>query len=133
MRRPGPALVLTLSVSFMVGCFSTIPAPLPEPAERSSDIRGVVRDDGAEGERVEFDTVDQVQWSTSEVVLTGILEDEAVTRSFPLSSLSGVLVRQVDAAKTSMIIAGLFLGAIVTVALLVTGQARDGVPLPGVR
>jgi len=118
----------------MAGCFSTFQAPLPEPAERSSsDIRGVIRDDGADGERVEFDTVDQVQWSDSEVVVTGILEDESVTRSYPLSSLSGVLVREVDPAKTSVIIAGFFLGVAATVALLVTGQARDGRPLPGVR
>lgn len=133
MRTPNRALVLTLSLPFMAGCFSTFAVPLPEPAERSADIRGVVRDAGGEDERIEFDTVDDVEWSASEVTMTGILEEEVVTRSFPVSSLSGVLVRQLDPAKTSVVIAGLFLGSIATVALLVTGQARDGVPIPGVR
>lgn len=133
MRRPNRALALAVGVPFMAGCFSTFQVPVPEPPERSSRIQGVVRDDGADGARIEFDAVDQVAWSDSEVVVVGILEDEAVTRSFPISSLSGVLVRQIDPAKTSVVIAGLFIGAIATISLLLTGQARDGVPLPGVR
>lgn len=134
MRRPNRALVLTLSLPFVVGCFSTLEMPVPEPADRSSDIQGVVQNaDGGEGTRVEFDTVDQVEWTSGEVTVIGILEDEPVTRSFPIASLSGVLVRQLDPAKTSVIIAGFFVGAIATVALLVTGQSRDGVPIPRVR
>jgi len=133
VRRPGRALVLVVSAPLVAGCFGTFQQPLPEPTERPSQIKGVVRDDGGEGERIEFDTVDQVEWSDSEVVLTGILDDESVTRSYPLSTLSGVLIRELDPAKTSVVIAGFFIGAVATVALLVTGQGRSGTPLPGVR
>lgn len=130
-----------VSAPFAAGCFSTFQAPLPEPAERSSGIHGVVRNDGEEGERIEFRTVNDVRWSDSEVVIVGTpkdsepgaARDQVVTRSFVLATLDGVLIRRIDPAKTSGIVAAVFVGAIATAAFLLTGQSKEGQPLPGVR
>ena len=134
MKRPSRPLVVAACLPFAAGCFSLLPTPLPEPPDRSADIRGVVRDDGDEGERVEFRSVNDVRWSESEVVIVGVLEEpedgtfdgEVVTRSYPLSELSGVLTRQLDVDRTSFLVLGVALATIVTTVIFVFDERTGG-------
>lgn len=93
----------------------------PAPAEREAlDVRGVVT---ADDQRVEFSEILDVSWQTDGLRLVGTESDgtQSVTRTFDLSSLSGVLVKQLDAGKTSGIVGGLIVGAVAIVAILVGG------------
>jgi hypothetical protein len=130
-----------VTVPFLAGCFSVLQAPLPAPGETRENVRGVVRNDSAVGTRIEFSSVDDVRSTESEIILIGTLRqpddgappEQTVTRSYPRSALSGILVREVDTAKTSGIIGGLIVGAIALATFVLTGQAEDGRPLPGIR
>jgi hypothetical protein len=46
-----------------------------------------------------------------------------VTRLFPISTMSGLLVRHIDAGKTSALIGGFFVAGAALIATLVTGKA----------
>jgi hypothetical protein len=48
-------------------------------------------------------------------------ETQTITRLYSISTMSGVLVRSLDAAKTSGIIGAVILGTIASIALAVTG------------
>lgn len=137
MRKPPPALVLAMATPLLTGCFGTLPAPLPEPGARAqADVRGVIlRGDTAEGERVEFADILDVQWHDESLAIVGVprgaVGTQPVTRTFPFTDLSGVLVRQLDTNRTSALIAGTMLGLIGTVAFLVTGKTKEGGPIGG--
>ncbi|HZD05262.1 MAG TPA: hypothetical protein VE173_10100, partial [Longimicrobiales bacterium] len=47
------------------------------------------------------------------------------TRIFPLSALSGVLVRQLDGDRTSILVAATIVGGAIIAALLFTGSGND--------
>ena len=133
MRKPARLIVLAVTVPFLGGCFAVLPSPLPDaPAEREAlDIRGVVLADSGDGERVEFRDVLSVQWTDDDIQIVGWLVSdngaEVVTRTFPFSSLSGVLVRQLDAGPTSGIIGVVIVGAVAIVMVAVNGRVCETV------
>jgi hypothetical protein len=112
--------------------------PLPAPEKRNAtQIRGVVLR-AAEAQRIEFARVDNVAWTDSMLALTGVLRTDAsstavTTRSFALSSLSGVLVREVDADRTSILIAAVGVGTVVIATFLLTGKTDENTMLQGLR
>ena len=128
MRRPPRPLVLLLSLPFLGACFAPQSAPLPTPAEREEveDIRGVIvgnPDDG--GERVEFEEVYSVEWGDDDVSIYGWMAPEdapagAVTRSFRYDDLSAILTNQLDANRTSFLVAGIILSGIAAVVFFFT-------------
>jgi hypothetical protein len=127
MKKPGRILVTTVTIPFLTACFAVLPAPIPAPPEReSADIRGVVMrgDNGAEDERVEFAEVLNVEWMDGGVVMVGLqnLNSQAVTREFRYEDLSGVLQRQLDPTRTSILIGGVMVAAIGTIALIINGS-----------
>lgn len=147
MRKPRPTLILAVAVPFLTGCFGIQAQPLPEPQARSSaGVRGLVVRDGTNARRIEFSRVDHVEWTDSTVLLVGVLKDPVeagasgsavdgtiTSRVFPLSSISGVLVRQVDANRTSILIGAVAVGTIAIAALLLTGKTDDSTVLQGLR
>ncbi len=137
MKKPPRVLVIASIVPFLAGCMGTVVHPLPEPVLRSTtDVRGVVLGDPESGERIEFSRVDHVEWTDSTLQIVGVLRtpDGSGTdgsgnvrlRTFPLSDLGGVLVRGVDPNKTSILIAGVLVGAATIGAFLVTGTTPGG-------
>ena len=105
--RPGTSPVGIASVSLLIaGCMSVV-RPVPSPETRVlGDIRGVVLDDGAEGSRVEFWSVAEVQWTSDALVITGIVDSpgrtgrsQLETRRFPLDHVSHVLVRETSPGR----------------------------------
>jgi hypothetical protein len=135
MTKAGRTLLVAVTIPYLCGCFSVLPTPIPAaPAERAAlSVRGVVvggQPGDVEGERIEFRNVVDVTWTTDAVSIVGIQRDgddtrQLAERRFPLSSLSGVLVRQVDPGRTSAIIGGMIVGAAAIIALLVTGDAAQ--------
>ena len=136
MKKPGTLLVAAVSLPFLTGCFSVLPAPIPTtPAEREQvDLRGVVvrGDNGSDDERVEFSEVLDVQWLDGglEVVGLDIADDEARTQQFFYNDLAAVLTRQLDANKTSILIGGVMLSTIAAIAFIVNGQGDRGSSVP---
>lgn len=133
MRRPARVLAVGVLLPFLTGCFATQMQSLAEaPEPRPTNISGVVlTGDGESDERIEFDRVDHVEWTDSTLIVTGVPKAEAgseangtaETRTFALTSVSSVLVKEVDPSKTSIIIGAIGVGAIAVAALLLTGQA----------
>lgn len=134
MKKPRPALVLAVAIPFLQGCVGVLTQPVPEPAARSSTrIRGIVVERGGESERIEPDPLHDVVWTDSTVVLTGAFETGSSlpadrrpveTRSYPLSTVTGVLVRQLDGDRTSILVAATIVGGAVIAALLFTGSGN---------
>lgn len=134
IRRPRPVLALAVLGFFLAGCISTHVQPLPEAPERPpTEIRGIVVEEDGGGERIEFERLDHVEWTDSTVVLVGFRKASdgggssgnrvGERYAFPVSSVTGVLVREVDANRTSILIAAFGVGAAAIAALLLTGQA----------
>ena len=124
MRRPPRGLVALLVVPFLVGCFTAQPAPLPAPERRAdTDVRGVVLGDSlATGEQIEFGEIYSLEWGPSELAIQGLLADQEdagpVQRSYDYSDMSGVLVRQLDVDRTSILIGSTAVVAIATLVYL---------------
>jgi hypothetical protein len=139
MKRPGRLLTAAVGLPFMAGCFTTAMVPVPPPTERAdTEIRGVVVQgpDGGDGERLEFAELFDVQWTAEALSVVGRLvgapESAAATsRSFSYEELAGVLVRQVDANKTSGLLGGVIVGTIAIVAILINGQVNENTRIPG--
>jgi hypothetical protein len=130
MRKPPRTLVLLVSAPFLTGCFTVLPTPVPPPSARNeTTIKGVVVGDIDSGEWIEFDEVYDVQWSDQAVSIVGsrVETDGAspvdVTRLFQLRDLGAVLTRQIDPGRTSIVVAGVLVGAIGTIMVLITGDA----------
>lgn len=140
MKKPGPVLVLSVLVPFLHGCYSLVAEPLPSPpTPPSGDIRGIVVEDVGGERRVQPDPLHDLVWTDSTVALTGVFEADGdgpadvgtvQTRSFPLSSVTGVLVREFDSNTASILLAGGIVGSIAVVALLLTGKTDEGTVLP---
>lgn len=140
MKKPGPVLVLSVLVPFLHGCFSLVAEPLPPPpTPPAGDIRGIVVEDDEGERRVQPDPLHDVVWTDSTVALTGVFETggdgpavgTVQTRAFPLSRVTGVLVREFDSNTTSIIVAVGIVGSIAVAALLLTGQTGEDTRLPG--
>lgn len=134
-KNAGRLLVSVVALPHLTGCFSLLPTPIPaSPEEREElSVRGVVvgdETDNGEGERVEFSDIQNVSWTPETLSIVGVARSgeragQLAERRFALSSLSGVLVRQLDPGRTSAIIGGLLVGAAAVVAFLVTGKAEQ--------
>ena len=132
MKKPRRLLVIAVSIPLLAGCFSVLPSPIPPtPVEKEAlEVRGVVLNDVRNSERIEFSEVLEVLWADDALSIVGKLADDGegdyVTRLYPLSTLSAVLVRQLDAGKTSGIMAGLIIGTIAVLSVLVSGSRPFG-------
>lgn len=135
MKRPSAGLVAAVAALFLVGCMGVQARPLPEPSARVEEgIRGVILADAGdrESERVEPRRVEEVAWTDSTIVITGVFEDGGPdaggieTRAYRLSSLSGILVRAVDVNRTSAVIGLAVVVAVATIALIINGQGGQG-------
>ena len=128
MKKPGRLLVIAVSIPLLAGCFGVLPSPIPAtPVEREAlQVRGVVLNDVRNSERIEFSEVLEVLWADDALSIVGRLADDGegdfVTRLYPLSTLSAVLVRQLDAGKTSGVMGGLIIGTIAILSVLVSGS-----------
>ena len=94
-------------------------------------MRGLVLGEGENAERVEFDQIDDVQWTEESLIITGIAKDSdgsgiPQTDAFSLEDVSAILVRSLDPNRTSGFVAALFLIPIATWMFLVSGQSREG-------
>ena len=133
MKKPGRLLVTVLTIPFLGGCFGVVQTPLPEaPAEREAlNLRGVVIGDPGDGERIEFKEVLDVQWTDDALRVVASQNGdngfEVVTRTYPVSSLSAVLVREIDANRTSGVVIGIFAGLFVAFAFIFNAEGKDGV------
>ena len=123
-----------VTVPFLVGCASILVEPLPEPAARpTTTIRGVILRNASSGERIDYRRTEFVVWTDSTLAITGIVPAESqnvTTRTYRLSDLEAVLVRRVDANRTSLLIAGVMVGVAALTAILVTGKTTDETIFP---
>ena len=121
-----------VTVPYLVGCAAILVEPLPEPAARpTTAIRGVIL--AASGERIDYSRAEFVVWSDSTLAITGIVPAESqnvTTRTYLLSDLESVLVRRVDADRTSLLVAGVMVGFAALTAILVTGKTTDETVFP---
>lgn len=141
MRRFLPMPTTLLTLPFLVACFSAQPAPLPSPEARNDvDIRGFVVADSVAGDReIEFDEVYSVEWGQSDLSIQGVLSDGAddgsppgpVRRSYPYDDLSGVLVRELDADKTSIFIGATVITAVSALVYFFAERTGGITPVPG--
>lgn len=138
VRSAARTVGAVLAAAQLSGCFSLVATPVPPtPAEREGlAVRGVVvggAPDGSGGERIEFDDIQNVTWTAEALSIVGVPEGAAGTgaiteRSFPLGSLSAVLVREVSSGRTSALIGGAVVGMAAIIMFLVTGKADNYVP-----
>ncbi len=131
MPRFARRSVALISLPLVAGCFAVTRVPLPAtaPEREQLEVRGVVvrQDDGSE-ERVEFRTVHEADWTSSGYsvvadVDTGGPQAETVTRFFPLSAITGLLIRQLDPGRTSGLIGGLIVIAAAIGGITFSGTA----------
>ena len=111
MKKPRPGLIIALALPFLVGCFATFALPVPEPPARGApDAQGVVLGEGENAARVEFDQVNDVQWTEESLIITGIAKNSDTpgipqTSTFSLEDASAILVKNIDPNRTSVIMA----------------------------
>jgi len=133
MRKPSRLLATVLLVPFLAGCFTVtqIAVPPAAPDREGMDIRGVVvREAGGTESVTEFDEVHEIVWTpTSLSVVADVKEGgttQTITQLYSISTLSGLLVRQLDAGPTSAIIGGVIVGLAAFIAMAVTGDGNQG-------
>ncbi len=138
MRKPGPfAAAVVTCAFFLQGCVGVQQVEMPEPDLRDAlQVRGVVLREGNGTRLVEFSEVHASRWTNDELVISGVLhapgeaEDGQIsTQSFAIGEIERLLVREVDGNRTSVLISGVIMGALVVVTFLITGQSQDGVPI----
>ncbi len=142
MRKPSAVLAAAVAASFLVSsCFSVQRVELPEPDLRGAlNVRGVVLGEGEQSERFEFSEVHETRWTESSLVVSGVVHapgtpehGQTTAVTFPLDDISEVLVSEVDGTRSSIIVAGVIMGASIIISFLVTGQSQSGVPIGSVR
>lgn len=136
MRMPSRPLAIAVTLPFLAGCFGVAQAPLPPEPERAlTPIRGVVvrSPDGEEDERVQFADVLDVEWRQRTLFVLGSLASGAspTSQEWAYDDLSGVLTRQIDVNRTSLLISALIVGTVSTIAVLVTGQTNERTRIEG--
>lgn len=138
MRKPNAVLAVVAAASFMASsCMSVQRMPVPGPDVRAGlDVRGVVLGHGQDSETFEFSEVRDTRWTVTSLVVTGVVHapgepdhGQAATVTFPLADISAVLVRELDGTRSSIIIAGVIMGASIAISFLVTGKSQEGVPI----
>lgn len=140
MRPSLPTSTLLVTLPFLAACFSTQPAPLPSPEARDeADVRGFVVADSVRGDReIEFDEVYSVEWGRSDLSIQGLLAEGAesgspsspVRRSYPYTDLSGVLVRQLDADRTSILVGATVITAVSALVFFFAERTGGVAPVP---
>lgn len=129
MRKIPRFLVVTVTVPFLVGCMGSLPQPLPEPAARPhTDIQGLLLGSAESAERIEYRETQFVEWTDSTVAVTGIVRGEGrdiTTRTYRLSDVEAILVHQLHPDRTSILVAGVLVGAAALAATLLTGKTTD--------
>lgn len=135
MRKPPRILVVTVVIPFMVGCMSTLAQPLPDSTARPDTvIRGVILRTSGSVERIEYSEMAFVEWTDSTVVILGIVRGESrdlTQRTYRLSDVEAILVRQLDANRTSLIVTAVMVGIGVLGAVLFTGKTNSETVFPG--
>ena len=134
MKNPRAALVAAVLLPFLAGCVRVHAQSASDAAGRDAGAyRGVVLRDAAGGGRVEFSRVDAVEWTDTTLTLTGEALPRpggapagVTTRRFALADVEGVLVRGVDANRTSVLIAAIGVGAAIVGAFVITGENNEG-------
>lgn len=132
MRRPRRPLVLLLALPFLAGCFAVTQTAVPpsQPEREELDLHGVVvtSPDGGEEEVIRFTELHDATWTpTALSFVADVRQDgrtETLTRLVPITELQGVLVRQLDAGRTSAIMGAAIVGTIAVIAFVVTGDRR---------
>ena len=94
------ACILALDGCISLNPVSLASAPPPEPAV-IADIRGFVLTDEAGGVEFRFSEVSDVRWTSSDLSITGTIDDpgsadhqQVRTVSFPLGDVNHLLVRE---------------------------------------
>lgn len=133
MRRPRGPLVLLFALPILAGCFGVTQAAVPssQPEREELDLRGVVvaSADGGEEEVIRFTELHDVSWTPNALSFVadvrGDGRTETLTRLVPITELEGVLVRQLDAGRTSAIMGAAIVGTVAVIAFVVTGKGRS--------
>jgi hypothetical protein len=86
--------------------------------------------DNGEGQHLEFRDIQRVTWTDDAISIVGVQRDgdgsgQLSERRFDLSTLSAVLVRELDPGKTSAIIGGTIVGTAAIITLLITGSGQN--------
>lgn len=138
MRKPSVGLAAVVTASFLVsGCMSVQRMPVPEPDLRAGlNVRGVVLGEGPDSEEFEFSDVQDARWTETSLVVVGVIhapgepDDGQITSvTFPLEDISEVIVRELDGTRSSIILAGVIMGASIAITFLLTGKSQTGVPI----
>lgn len=115
----------------LASCFTVaqVPVPATAPEREEIEVRGVVmrQEDGGE-ERVEFQQIHDATWTPTGYSVVADVDNggpqhETITRIFPISAMAGLLVRQIDAGRTSAIIGGVFVIGAALGGILFSGTA----------
>lgn len=131
MNKPGRALLILGCLPFLAGCFSVMQVPVPRtaPEREAVDLRGVVISDGASEESIRFEELHEAAWTPSSLsIVADVNQDgsrQTITRLIPITALSGLYVRQLDAGKTSGIIGGMIVGTVAVISVIITGRADE--------
>lgn len=121
-------LAILVIAPMAAGCFTVgqVAVPPTAPEREGLEVRGVVvREAGGTERLIEFVEVHEAEWTPTSLSIVADVEEngqtQTITRLFPISTLSGVLVRQLDAGKTSAIIGGVIVGTAAFIAGAVSG------------
>jgi hypothetical protein len=131
MNKFGRALIALVCLPFLAGCFAVMQVPVPRTAaEREAmNLRGVVVSDGTGEESIRFEELHEAAWTPSSLsIVADVNQDgtrQTITRLIPITTLSGLYVRQIDPGKTSGIIGGLIVGTVAVISVLITGRADE--------
>lgn len=133
MKQLPRLLALLLVAPLAAGCFTVAQVAVPPtaPEREEMEVRGVlVRQAGGTEELIEFATVHELEWTPTSLSVVADVETngttETITRLFPIQTLSGILVRQLDPGKTSAIIGGVIVGTAAFIATAVSGGGTGG-------
>lgn len=138
MRKPKALPAATVAAAFLASsCMSVQRIAVPEPELRTDlDVQGVVLGEGPDSELFEFSEVHEVRWTETSLVVAGVVQapgepdhGQTTAVTFPLAEVDELLVRSMDGTRSSIIVAGVLMGASIAISLLVTGKAQDGVPI----
>lgn len=131
MKQLARLVVILLAAPLATGCFTVAQVAVPPtaPERQALEVRGVVvRQAGGTEEIIEFTEVHEASWTTTSLsVVADVNENgstQTITRLFPISTLSGVLVRQLDAGRTSAIVGVVIVGTAAFVAGAVGGSTN---------
>lgn len=128
MKQLPRILAILFVAPLAAGCFTVTQVDVPPtaPARQELQVQGVVvRQAGGTEEVIRFAEVHEAEWTTTSLSIVADVDEDGsrqtITRLFPISTLSGVLVRQLDAGRTSAIVGGVIVGTAAFIAGAVGG------------